>query len=120
MPQTLNSACNLIASGTGNNATATATINAVAGQSIWLAGLLISGEGATAAAGVTATLTGLVGGTVNIAVGVPSGAGNLSQLATFDPPLQGLPNTAIVLTVPAFGAGSNIQGAMLWGWASQS
>lgn len=85
-----------------------ATLAAPTNGAAWIVtGLEITGCSATTGTAVAATLTGLSGGTLDIAVAV-------GALATPAPPiimkwdngLQGLPNTAIVLTVASFGSGN--------------
>lgn len=98
------------ASGNVANATATATLAAKAGQTAYITGLQITVGAATTAVAVTATVTGLVGGTVSFTIGFPStasGIGGATFSPTFYPALQATgPNVAIVLTLPAGGAGN--------------
>lgn len=97
------------AQGNGVNAIATATLAAAANKLNYLTSLQITGYGATAAAAVTASLTGCLGGGIGIDMGVPAGVNLTIQpvILTFNPPLPASAvNTAIVLTVPAFGAGN--------------
>lgn len=96
-------------SGSVANATASATLPAVAGKTNYIAGLEISGSGATAASVVTATITGLLGGTQSLTVPVVAGAtlGNGLISIKFSPPFPGSAvNTAIVVSCPALGAGN--------------
>ncbi len=122
MPQVANSACNIIASQVTVAATSTATLTCPANQTVWLSGIAINGGGATAGSSVTATITGLTGGTVSISVLVPTGAGVQLQpiVLEFNPPLQGVPGTNVVLSCPSFGAGSTGQSVLAWGFASQA
>ena len=98
------------ASSQGGNQANTVTLPAAATKTTYITGFEITGMGATAAAGIVATLTGLLGGNaLNYIVGVPAGAGvPINPLTVeFDPPLPASAvNTAIVLTVPTFGAGN--------------
>ena len=106
-------------SGNVANASAVATLPAVAAKTNNLSGLLISGAGATAASVVTATVTGLLGGTMSITVPVPAGAavGITPIYLDFNPPLPASAvNTAIVVTLPALGAGNTNASVSAWGY----
>ena len=96
-------------SGNVANAAATATLAAVAGRTAKLLGLMVTGSGATAAATVTCTITGLNGGVLAFTYGVPAGAGVPATPFTL-PILAPIPasgqNVAIVASCPAMGAGS--------------
>ena len=102
------------------DATATAALPAVALKRNYLAGFAISGSGATVAAVVRATITG-IGVTWGIDVPVPAGI-----LLGITPIIVALPNpipasavnTAITLTVPAFGAGNADVSVAIWGYLS--
>lgn len=96
-------------SGVVANAAATATLAAVASQTNYLTGFEITAGGATAAAIVTATITGLLGGTRSYIFGVPAGAAVIANplVVQFAKPIPAsAANTAIVLNVPALGAGN--------------
>lgn len=96
-------------SGNVANASAVATLAAVAGKTTFISGFEITGAGATAAAVVIATVTGLLGGTASYIVAAPAGAtAPLTTLAVvFNPPLPASAlNTAIVVTLPALGLGN--------------
>lgn len=95
-------------SGSVANAPAVATLPAAPNRFTHLAGFDITVGGATAGALVNATVTGIVGGTATYVIAVPTGATlGASLVLAFDPPLQGAAqNTAIVVTLPAVGAGS--------------
>lgn len=97
------------ASGVVANAAAVATLASAAGLTTYCSGFEITGGGATAAALVAATVAGLIGGTATYTVGVVAGATapNAPLLVTFNPPIPASAvNTAIVVTVPALGAGN--------------
>lgn len=97
------------ASSTGAAAILTATLAGVAGKLTYITGFQITGAGATAAAIVTVTVTGLLGGTQNYKLVIPAGAtlGVTPLLVNFARPLPASAlNTAIVVTVPSFGAGN--------------
>ena len=96
-------------SGNVANATATATIPAAAAKLGYITGFEVTGGGATAGSVVSLTITGLLGGTATYSVAVPTGAilGLTPLIVEF---LQPLPasavNTAIVVSLPALGAGN--------------
>lgn len=99
-------------------ASAVATIAAVPGKINYCSGIDFTSAGATGAATVVATLTGLAGGTRSYIVVAVAGAGLANQplIVAFNPPLAASgPNTAITFTVGSLGAGNlnavaNIQG----------
>ena len=96
-------------SGNVANASAVATISAVAAKTAFLTGFEITGAGATAGSVVVATITGLLGGTASYAVAAPTGAtvGLTPMSMQFNPPLPASAvNTAIVVTLPALGLGN--------------
>ena len=110
-----------VSSSSGNvaNASAAATLPAVAAKTNYLSGLILTGAGATAASVVTATVTGLLGGTMSITVAVPAGAtaSIVPVSLAFNPPLPASAvNTAIVVTLPALGAGNTNASASAWGY----
>ena len=96
-------------SGNVANAAAVATLPAVAAKTTYITGFEITGGGATAAALVLATLAGLISGAATYVVGVVAGAtaSNPSIIIQFTSAIPGSAvNTAIVLTLPALGAGN--------------
>lgn len=96
-------------SGNVANIAATATLAAAVGKTTYISGFEVTGGGATAAALVLATITGLLGGTATYTVSVVAGAaaGNPALVVEFAPPLPASAvNTAIVVSVPALGVGS--------------
>lgn len=110
-----------LSSSSGNvaNASAVATLAGAAAATTYVSGFLITGAGATAAGVVTATVTGLVGGTMSITVTVPAGAttGIAPLYIDFNPPLPASAvNTSIVLTLPALGAGNTNASVSAWGY----
>lgn len=101
----------IITASSGNvaNASAAATLGAVAGKTTYMTGFEITSGGATAAAIVSPTVTGISGGTATYTYGCVAGAtvANSSLQVTFYPPLiASAANTAIVVTLPALGAGN--------------
>ena len=100
-----------VANSSGNvaNASAVATLPAVANKTTFLSSVQFTAAGATAGAVVVATITGLLGGTLSYVFTVPTGAtvGATPLVLNFDPPLPASAvNTAIVCTLPALGAGN--------------
>ncbi len=96
-------------SGNVANAAANATVPAVAARTGYLTGIEITGAGATAGGVVLATITGLLGGTVTYNIVVPTGATtSITPLVVeWNPPLPAAAvNTAIVVSLPALGAGN--------------
>ena len=101
------------------NASAVATLAGAAGATTYLSGFYISGAGATAAGVVSATVTGLAGGTMTLTVVVPAGATTAIApvFLDFNPPLPASAvNTSIVLTLPALGAGNTNASVTAWGF----
>lgn len=106
-------------SGNVANATATATIAAAPNNINYLTNIEIAFGGSTAGSCVNATITGLLGGTATYAVCAPAGAlvSGLPITAEFVPPLNGAAiNTAIVLTLPALGAGNTNASVTIHGY----
>jgi len=96
-------------SGNQANAPAIATLPAVSGKTNYLTGIDFTGGGAAAGGLVTATIVGLLGGTRTYTFTVPTGVtlGAQPLLLPFNPPLTAsASNIAIVVTLPALGAGS--------------
>jgi hypothetical protein len=104
-------------SGNVANAAATATL-AAGGANVmnYISGFEFTGSGATAAAVVLLTITGVIGGTMTYVIPVPAGVtvGIPPLVVEFNPPLQASAlNTAIVVSVPALGAGGNTNSAVV-------
>lgn len=104
----------------GANAQQVATMPAVAGQFNTIQSLRITGLGATSATVVTATLAGVQGGAITYPVTVPTGATVAITPVTDSFGGIGLQssavNTAITLTLPAFGAGNTNELASIAGF----
>lgn len=101
-----------ITSSSGNqaNAAAVATLAGVSGKTTYLCGFEIDGGGATAAVTVNPTVAGTISGTLTYLYGV-----GVVAAGTVSPPLQvafnpcvpaSAANTAIIVTLPALGAGN--------------
>jgi hypothetical protein len=106
-------------SGNVANASAVATFAAVASVLNYVTGFTITGGGATAASIVNATLVGLLGGTATYNFAVPAGVtlGATPLLFTFPTPIPASAvNTALVLTLPALGAGNTNAAVSMYGF----
>ena len=100
-----------VAASSGNvaNAAAVATMPAVKNRVNYLTSVSFTASGATAASRVVATITGVIGGPLSFVFTVPVGATVAAGplLLSFESPLCATgPDTAIVVTLPALGAGS--------------
>lgn len=96
-------------SGNVANATAIAAVPAVAGKLSYLSGIDVTGVGATVGGAVLMTVTGLLGGTATYVIPVPTGVtvGLTPLTLAFPRPIPASAvNTAIVVSLPALGAGS--------------
>lgn len=104
----------------GGNAVETASIVAGAGLFAFITSLRITGLGATAATTVTATLTGVQGGTINYPVAVPAGVTTPITPVTDSFGTRGQQSAAaggtISLALPAFGAGNTLESASITGY----
>lgn len=100
-------------------ASAVATLAASTEKTNFLSGFTVAGLGATAAACVLITVAGVVGGTQTFNFPVPAGAtvpAGPTQF-NFPVPLAGVgPGTAIVVTVPTFGAGNTNASVTAYGF----
>lgn len=100
-------------------ASAVATLAGVAAKTTYISGFSITGAGATGASVVSATVTGVLGGTQTYTVPVPAGAavGITPLFVEFNPPLPASAvNTAIVLTLPSLGSGNTNATVNAWGY----
>jgi len=91
------------------NASAIATLPGAIGKTTYIAGFKCTASGATAGSPVTLTVVGVTGGTLNYTFTAGTGATVASQEVgdQFVPPLpSSASNTAIVVTLPALGAGN--------------
>lgn len=107
-------------SGNVANANAVATLAAVPGDVNYLSTAEFTAAGATAGAVVVATITGVLGGPLSYVFTAPTGAtvGAEPLILQWDPPLQSTaPNTDIVVTLPALGAGNTNAAVSISGFA---
>lgn len=108
----------LSSSSSGGNQVNNSSIAAQAGSLAVCSGFEVTGAGATAGVDIVATLTGVVGGPLSYVISVPTGAlTGISALAVeFSPPLvAAAANTAIIINVPAFGAGNTNAASVIHG-----
>lgn len=105
--------------GSGANAALAPTLAAAVGATCYVQGFTIDGLGATTALVVAVTLVGLLGGTMTYRLAVPAGVGVVIPriFIEFDRPIPAsATNVAIVLNVPAFGAGNTQAQAQIHGF----
>ena len=96
-------------SGNVANASAAATLAASATKTTYITGFEITSAGATAASVVSATVAGVITGTLTYTYAAVAGAttANTPLIVQFSTPIPGSAiNTAIVVTLPALGAGN--------------
>jgi hypothetical protein len=95
-------------SGSVAAATATATLPAVPGKTNYLTGVIISGLGSTAGGAANLTITGILGGTLTIPIGIPAGiVVPVYYELNFATPLEATgPNVAIAASTPTWGGGN--------------
>lgn len=118
-PYPANATAIIAGSGVVAAAAAVATLDSDLAKTTYIAGLLIAGGGATAAALVDVTIAGLLGGTRTFVHGAVAGAAekNPDVLLTFDPPLPASAvDTDIVVTCPSLGAGNAKNSVTAWGY----
>lgn len=91
------------------NSAATATLAATEGVTNYLTGFHVTSSGSTAASVVTLTVTGLAGGTIRYTYVSVAGVTTRNEplIVTFPKPIPASDqNTAIVVSLPALGAGN--------------
>ncbi len=112
----------VVGSASGAAQSNAAALAATAGKTNWLEGFDVTGGGATAAAVIEVSITGLAGGTLkyelNVLAGVTGPVNAQGGLFVRFP--QPLPasgqNTAITVTVPSFGAGNTNAAVVAYGF----
>lgn len=107
------------ASATVANAVNAVSLPAVAGKTNYLTGFEVTGAGATAASVIDVTVTGVGGVTLHYALAIIAGAalGVAALIVEFPVPLQAAAaNSAITVSVPAFGAGNTAAAAAIHGY----
>lgn len=107
------------ASASGTTGQVQASLPAVAGKTTFICGFAITAGGATSAAVVQPTVSNMQGGTMTFTFGTPAGAtASATPLnVPFTPCLPAsAPNTAIVVTLPALGAGVTAANVDVWGY----
>jgi hypothetical protein len=110
-----------VTAGSGNvaNASAAATIPAVAGKTAYISGFTISGAGATAGLVVNPTVAGVISGTRTFTYAAVAGVGLINPVldVQFCPPIPASAvNTAITVTCPALGAGNTANTVNAYGF----
>ena len=118
-PYPANATAIIAGSGVVAAAAAVATLDSDPVKTTYIAGLLIAGGGATAAALVDVTIAGLLGGTQTIVHGAVAGATakNPDVVVYFDPPLPAsAAGVDIVVTCPSLGAGNAKNSVTAWGY----
>lgn len=102
------------------NASAVATLAGVALKTTYICGFHITSGGSTAAALVTPTITGTITGTMNFTYATVAGVtlSNQSLVSAIGTPCipASAVNTAIVVTLPALGAGNTNATVNAWGY----
>ena len=107
-------------SGIVANATAAASVAASVQNYTYLTGIEVTASGATAAACVPLTITGILGGTATYVFCTPAGVSVMAQSLAFQfyPRLRSLnPNTAITVSLQALGAGNANASVNVHGYA---
>lgn len=97
------------ASGNVANATAAATLAAVAGKTTHITGFEVTGSGATSGSVVTVTVTGTITGTLSYTVAAIAGVLLINTPLIVEFPVAipaSATNTPIVVSMPALGAGN--------------
>ena len=96
-------------SGNEANTNAVATLAAASGKTTWITGFTCTASGATAASVVEVTVAGVISGTMTFTFVAPAGATTaavpLAVAFPYPVPASAV-NTAIVVTLPALGAGN--------------
>ncbi len=108
------------ASATGGNALNTATLVGSAGNRLYATGLLVTFSGATAAAQVNVTTSGLQGGDITIPIEAQAGATlpPTVVMITFPKPIRAATKGGnISASLPALGAGNVCAGITLFGFS---
>lgn len=109
-------------SATGSTGIVAATLPAVQGKQTFLCGFSIQSNNPTAGIVVNPTVTGLAGGAMTFVYSALAAAATVQPPAplnvTFTPCIQSsAQNTAVVVTLPALGAGTTSAAVNAWGYA---
>ena len=105
----------MTASASGTTGALAAVLTGAVGQTTFLCGFLMSSGGTTTGAATQTTVTGTVGGILNLVyVDVSSGQGLLGAAFPVCIPASG-PNTPITVNMPAGGAGTQAA-VFVWGY----
>lgn len=109
-------------SGNVANASAVATLAASATKITYITGFEVTGSGATLGSAVTITVVGTITGTLSYTTAAIAGAllGNVPLIVEYPVAIPGSAiNTAIVVTVPALGAGNTNSTVVAHGYQLQ-
>lgn len=102
------------------NASAAATLAGVATKTTYICGFNITSAGSTAAAVVTPTISGTITGTMNFTYATIAGVTLMNPVLSQNMGGRCIPasaaNTAIVVTLPALGAGNTNATVNAWGY----
>jgi hypothetical protein len=104
-------------SATGSTGGISASLTSQAGRTVFVTGLQILAAGATAAGSANATLSGIVGGAMNITVAWPVLGGAMSPITmTFNPPLPCAIGNNAILSFGGQGAGGVTESVSMQGY----
>lgn len=106
-------------SGNVANATVACTLAAAAGKTTYITGLVMTSNGATAALGVTCTITGAITGTISFSYvyGAIASITNAPLVLPLPIPVPAsAANTTLVVSCPASGAGGTIAAISAFGF----
>lgn len=102
------------------NASAVATLAGVSAKTTYICGFHITSAGSTGAAVVTPTITGTITGTMNFTYATVAGVTLMNPILSQNMGGVCIPasavNTAIVVTLPALGAGNTNATVNAWGY----
>jgi hypothetical protein len=107
------------ASGNVANASAAATLAGAAAKTTYICGFVITSAGSTAAAVVSPTITGTISGTLTFSYATVAGATLQNATLSIAFPRcipASATNTAVVVTLPALGAGNTNATVIAWGY----
>lgn len=106
-----------VVTATGGNSAVTATVPGTAGKTIFVTKLIVSADGATTPAPFALAVTGTAGA-FNTTYNVPAlGSGAQPVIMDFDVPLPAsAPNIAVVVSLPALGAGNTVARVVVIGY----
>ena len=113
--QTRTTPINITASATATTGAFSTALGAVAGTTNYICGFVITSGGSSAATVVTATAAGTITGTMNFSYVFPSSGQGVLGVAFPQCIAASAQNTAITVSVPAGGTGTNAS-LSVWGY----